>query len=59
MHLFKDTSLKKGMQSLDKDEIIKNVKIFSLKEVLEMIKKKKIIDAKTILAIISQIKNDY
>jgi len=51
MHLFKAILSKKGKQLLDSDEIINKIKIFSLKEALEMIKKKKIIDSKTILAI--------
>lgn len=57
MHLFRATFLKKGDQSFDKDEIIKDVKIFDLKKAFEMIKKKKIIDAKTILAILLQMKS--
>jgi len=56
MHLFRATLLMKGKQSLDEDEIIKNVKVFDLREILEMIEKKKIIDAKTILAVFSEIK---
>jgi len=51
MYLFKANSLKKEKQTLDKDEIINKVKVFSLKEAFKMIKGKKIIDAKTILAL--------
>jgi ADP-ribose pyrophosphatase len=51
MYLFLATGLKKGEQSLDKGEKIKEVKIFSKKEVLKMIKSRKIVDAKTILAL--------
>lgn len=54
MYLFRAKSLKKGKQSLDEDEIIKNIKIFNLKEALQMIKRKEIIDAKTILAILNE-----
>ncbi len=50
-YLFVAKDLKKGKQLLEKDEIIKKVKAFSLNEILKMIKEKKIIDAKTILAI--------
>jgi ADP-ribose pyrophosphatase len=51
MYLFLAKGLKKGEQSLDKGEKIKEVKIFSKKEVLKMIKTRKIVDAKTILAL--------
>jgi ADP-ribose pyrophosphatase len=51
MYLFLAKRLKKGKQSLDKGEKIKEVKIFSRKEVLKMIKSRKIVDAKTILAL--------
>jgi ADP-ribose pyrophosphatase len=51
MYLFLARGLKKGEQSLDKGEKIKEVKIFSKKEVLKMIKTRKIVDAKTILAL--------
>jgi ADP-ribose pyrophosphatase len=51
MYLFLARGLKKGEQSLDKGEKIKEVKIFSRKEVLKMIKSRKIVDAKTILAL--------
>jgi ADP-ribose pyrophosphatase len=51
MYLFLAQGLKKGEQSLDKGEKIKEVKIFSKKEVLKMIKSRKIVDAKTILAL--------
>ena len=51
MYLFLAQGLKKGEQNLDKGEKIKEVKIFSRKEVLKMIKTRKIVDAKTILAL--------
>jgi ADP-ribose pyrophosphatase len=51
MYLFLTRELKKGEQSLEKGEKIKEVKIFSKKEVLKMIKSRKIVDAKTILAL--------
>ena len=51
IHLFKASSLKKGKQRLDGDEVIK-IKVFSLKEALKMIKEKRIIDAKTAFSII-------
>lgn len=51
MYLFRATELKKGKQNLDEGEKIEKVTIFSLKETLKMIKKRKIIDAKTIIAI--------
>jgi ADP-ribose pyrophosphatase len=51
MYLFLAKGLKKGKQSLDEGEKIKEVKIFSKKEVLKMIKTRKIVDAKTILAL--------
>jgi len=51
MYLFLARGLKKGEQSLEKGEKIKEVKIFSKKEVLKMIKSRKIVDAKTILAL--------
>jgi ADP-ribose pyrophosphatase len=51
MYLFLARRLKKGEQNLDKGEKIKEVKIFSKKEVLKMIKSRKIVDAKTILAL--------
>jgi ADP-ribose pyrophosphatase len=51
MYLFLAQGLKKGEQNLDKGEKIKEVKIFSKKEVLKMIKTGKIVDAKTILAL--------
>jgi len=50
-YLFVAKDLKKGKQLLDEDEIIKKVKAFSLKEILKMIKERKIIDVKTILAV--------
>ncbi len=49
-YLFRTEVLKSGRQSLDSDELINRVEVFRIEEVLEMIKKKKIIDAKTILA---------
>jgi ADP-ribose pyrophosphatase len=51
MYLFLARGLKKGEQNLDKGEKIKEVKIFSRKEVLKMVKTRKIVDAKTILAL--------
>jgi ADP-ribose pyrophosphatase len=51
MYLFLAKGLKKGKQGLDKGEKIREVKIFSRKEVLKMIKTRKIVDAKTILAL--------
>ena len=51
MHLFRADLLKKGNQLLDEGEIINKVKIFDLKEVLEMIEDRRIIDVKTILAV--------
>jgi ADP-ribose pyrophosphatase len=51
MYLFLAKGLEKGKQSLDEGEKIKEVKIFSKKEVLKMIKTRKIVDAKTILAL--------
>lgn len=52
IYLFKAYVEEKGKQSFDKDEFIKKVKIFTQKEVLKMIKEKKIVDAKTIIAIL-------
>ena len=52
MHLFKANQLKKGKQYLDEDELINRVKVFSLKEVLKMMKRKEIVDAKTIIGIL-------
>jgi ADP-ribose pyrophosphatase len=51
MYLFLAKGLKKGEQNLDKDEVIEKVRIFDLKEMLKMIKKREILDAKTILAL--------
>jgi ADP-ribose pyrophosphatase len=51
MYLFRAAILKEKKQILNEGELIKNVRVFSKKEILEMIKNKKIIDAKTILAI--------
>jgi len=51
MYLFLAKGLKKGKQILDKGEKIEEVKIFSRKEILKMIKAGKILDAKTILAL--------
>ena len=51
MYLFLARGLRLGEQNLDKEEKIKEVKIFSKKEVLKMIKERKIVDAKTILAL--------
>lgn len=52
MFLFQAEGLKKGKQVVDENEIINKVKIFSLTEILKMIKNKKIIDAKTIIAVL-------
>lgn len=52
MCLFRATELKRGKQNLDEGEIIEKIKAFSLKEALKMIKKGKIQDAKTIIAIL-------
>lgn len=51
MYLFLAEVTRKGKKKKEKGEIIKKVKTFNLKEVLKMIRKKEIIDAKTILAI--------
>jgi ADP-ribose pyrophosphatase len=51
MYLFLARGLNKREQSLEKGEKIEEVKIFSKKEVLKMIKSRKIVDAKTILAL--------
>ncbi len=51
MYLFLARGLKKGQQNLSKREKIKEVKVFSKKEILKMIKERKIVDAKTILAL--------
>ena len=51
MCLFRTHLSKKIGQSLDDGEIISRVKVFDIKKVLEMIKKKQIIDVKTILAV--------
>jgi len=51
LHLFKTNVSKRGKQSLDETELINKVKIFDLRKVSEMIKKRKIIDAKTIIAV--------
>jgi ADP-ribose pyrophosphatase len=51
MYLFVAKGLKQGEQSLDEGEMIKKVKIFSKKEILKMIKNRKLVDAKTILAL--------
>lgn len=51
MNLFRAELGKRGSQALDDTEIIDNVKIFSFKEVLKMIREKKIIDGKTIIAV--------
>jgi len=52
MYLFFAKNLKKGRQKFSSDEKIEKVKIFSLKEILKMIENKKIVDVKTILAIL-------
>lgn len=51
MYLFKGEVSKKGRAQREKGEIIKKVKAFSLEELFEMIKKKEIVDIKTILSI--------
>lgn len=51
MYLFLAKGLKKGEQKLDEGEMIKEVKIFSKKEILKMIKNQEIVDGKTILAL--------
>jgi ADP-ribose pyrophosphatase len=55
IHLFRATSLKKGKQHLDEDEIIRT-KAFTLEEALKMIKSRRIIDAKTACTIILEAK---
>jgi ADP-ribose pyrophosphatase len=51
IHIFKATKLKKGKQFFDDNEFIANVRKFDIKEVKDMIKKGKIVDAKTIIAV--------
>ena len=51
MYLFKAEVLKKEKRKTEKGEVIKKVKAFSLKEISEMIRKKEIVDAKTVLAV--------
>ena len=51
MTIFRATSLKQSEQALDNNEIINEVKVFSLGEALKMIENKGIIDAKTIVAL--------
>jgi ADP-ribose pyrophosphatase len=51
MYLFLAKNLKKGKEDLDKEEKIKEVRVFSKKEIEKMIKLRKIVDAKTILAL--------
>lgn len=52
IYLFKADVGEKGKQIFDEEEFIKKVKVFSQKEALKMIKEKKIVDAKTIIAIL-------
>jgi hypothetical protein len=49
--LFVAKNLKKEEKTPDEGEVIKKIKKFSLAEILKMIKEKKIVDVKTILAI--------
>ncbi|MFH1824730.1 MAG: NUDIX hydrolase [Candidatus Firestonebacteria bacterium] len=51
MHLFLATDLKIGVLNLDEDENIK-IKVFNLKEIEKMIFENKIVDAKTLVAIL-------
>ena len=51
MHVFMASGLRRGRQELDKDEVIK-VHEFTLKQVLGMIRAGRIIDGKTIEAIL-------
>lgn len=55
MHLYKATNLKAGTMNLDDDEEI-TVKVFTKKELLRMIKTGKIVDAKTIVALLLTLK---
>jgi ADP-ribose pyrophosphatase len=50
-YLFVAKNLKKEEKTPDEGEVIKKIKKFSLAEILKMIKEKKIVDVKTILAI--------
>jgi len=51
MYVFLAKGLKKAKQSLEDGEQITDVKVFSVNEVLKMIKSRKIVDAKTLLAL--------
>jgi len=51
IYVFKATELERTVQNLDDDEHIKEVKIFSLDEIREMIEDKKIIDSKTLIGL--------
>lgn len=51
MHLFLAWDLRKGLQRLDKDELLK-IKTLKIDEAFNLIKKRKIIDSKTIIGII-------
>lgn len=51
MYVFKATGLTKGSQKLSDNEIINKVQAFSLKQALEMIDSKEIINAYTIVGI--------
>ncbi|MFH1074082.1 MAG: NUDIX hydrolase [Candidatus Firestonebacteria bacterium] len=51
MHLYKATNLKTGKMNLDEDEKI-TVKIFRKSELMKMIRSGKIVDAKTIVALL-------
>ncbi|MEI6845792.1 MAG: NUDIX hydrolase [Candidatus Firestonebacteria bacterium] len=51
MHLYKATNLKAGKMNLDEDEDI-TVKIFTKSQLMKMIRKGKIVDAKTIAALL-------
>lgn len=52
LFFFRATKLKPGKPKFEKGELIREIKPFSLKEVLRMIKTKKIVDMKTILSIL-------
>ena len=56
MHLYKATNLKAGQMNLDDDEEI-TVKIFTKTQLLKMIKTGKIVDAKTIVALLLTLKS--
>jgi len=52
IYVFKATELERTVQNLDADEHIKEVKIFTLTEIREMIEDKKIIDSKTLIGLL-------